>query len=303
MDKPLRSSFSARARVVDLLGRQQIADAPTAINELLKNAVDAAASSATVSLGLEDASLVISDNGLGMRTQDLVGKWLVLATDSKHSQKPDPEYLRYATPTQRNGLETYPPLGEKGIGRLAVAALGRSVLVWTRWGKGDLSERTLLFIHWKLFEHPRLYLNDIVVPYITYKNSRPTTEDAMRLMHDLIDWINDQSTSMWSSEQEDDIRKTIVNDLSKDGPFYSCIGKCRFDTEPGTTFLILGTVADVEEAFSEENVRGQASRSMADAPVPEGYKTLLGFCDPFGEAPPKARRKLYHRRQRAKGSA
>ena len=33
--------FKSRARVIDLLGRQQIADAPTATGELFKNALDA----------------------------------------------------------------------------------------------------------------------------------------------------------------------------------------------------------------------------------------------------------------------
>ena len=36
-------TFKSRARVIDLLGRQQIADAPTATGELFKNALDAAA--------------------------------------------------------------------------------------------------------------------------------------------------------------------------------------------------------------------------------------------------------------------
>jgi len=35
------ATFKARARALDMLGRQQIAGVPTAINELFKNAHDA----------------------------------------------------------------------------------------------------------------------------------------------------------------------------------------------------------------------------------------------------------------------
>ena len=35
------AQFKTRARALDLLGRQQIAGIPTAINELIKNAYDA----------------------------------------------------------------------------------------------------------------------------------------------------------------------------------------------------------------------------------------------------------------------
>ena len=88
-------TFKSRARVIDLLGRQQIADAPTATGELFKNALDAGASHVQVDYVDPENSqgigfLRISDNGLGMRLQeDVVGKWLVLATESKFAKKAD----------------------------------------------------------------------------------------------------------------------------------------------------------------------------------------------------------------------
>ena len=44
------TSFQARARTVDMLGRQQIAGVPTAISELFKNAHDAYAAHVEVDL-------------------------------------------------------------------------------------------------------------------------------------------------------------------------------------------------------------------------------------------------------------
>src|SRR5690349_7237099 len=109
-----RSHFSARARVVDMLGREQIADVPTAICELLKNAVDAAADTVEVRFSSKSCSLQIEDNGLGMRAKDLLQKWLVLATESKRTRKPDDEYLTFASEAQREASHRQ-PLGEKGI--------------------------------------------------------------------------------------------------------------------------------------------------------------------------------------------
>ena len=66
--------------------------------------------------------LRISDNGLGMRLQeDVVGKWLVLATESKFAKKADGGWAEFATEEQRKWLKT--SYGEKGIGRLSVASL------------------------------------------------------------------------------------------------------------------------------------------------------------------------------------
>ena len=96
-------TFKSRARVIDLLGRQQIADAPTATGELFKNALDAAACHVRVDYVDPENNqgvgfLRICDNGLGMRLQeDVVGKWLVLATESKFAKKADDGWAEFAT--------------------------------------------------------------------------------------------------------------------------------------------------------------------------------------------------------------
>ena len=77
------TSFQARARTVDMLGRQQIAGVPTAISELFKNAHDAYASSVEVDLYRTDRLIVIRDDGVGMSRRDFEDRWLTLGTDSK----------------------------------------------------------------------------------------------------------------------------------------------------------------------------------------------------------------------------
>ena len=58
--------FTASARTVDMLGRQQIAGIPNAISELFKNAYDAYADRVVVDYYVPERLLVLRDNGLGM---------------------------------------------------------------------------------------------------------------------------------------------------------------------------------------------------------------------------------------------
>lgn len=77
-------SFQTRARTIDHLGREQIADCPTAISELWKNAYDAYARN--VSLNIFDGELPVSslvDDGHGMSINDVRDKWLTVGTESK----------------------------------------------------------------------------------------------------------------------------------------------------------------------------------------------------------------------------
>ncbi len=107
-----------------MLGRQQIANVSTAISELYKNAHDAYADHAEVDFFRTDNLLVIRDNGVGMTPQEFEDRWLVLGTESKYAPK-------------GQKVDTYRPpkkaeraiMGEKGIGRLAIALLGRQVLI------------------------------------------------------------------------------------------------------------------------------------------------------------------------------
>ena len=83
------AEFKASARAVDMLGRQQIAGVPTAINELFKNAYDAFATSVDADYFPNERAMLIQDNGEGMTRQDFEGKWLVLGTDSKFRKNTD----------------------------------------------------------------------------------------------------------------------------------------------------------------------------------------------------------------------
>src|ERR1700761_5239689 len=108
------ATFRVRARTVDMLGRQQIAGIPTAISELFKNAHDAYASRVEVDFLRYEELLVLRDDGLGMSPTDFEERWLTLGTESKLDDG------RGIKPPPAIG-EKRPILGEKGIGRLAIA--------------------------------------------------------------------------------------------------------------------------------------------------------------------------------------
>ncbi|MEE4910331.1 ATP-binding protein [Pseudomonas alliivorans] len=152
--------FKVRARTVDMLGRQQIAGIPTAISELFKNAHDAYARNAEVDFFRSESLLVLRDDGLGMTREDFEKRWLTLGTDSKVGAK------GLARPPKDPSQEERPILGEKGIGRLAIAVLGPQVLIVSRAKRDDLLpvSTVVAYLNWGMFELPGLDLEEVVVP-------------------------------------------------------------------------------------------------------------------------------------------
>lgn len=157
--------FRTRARTVDHLGREQIADTPTAISELWKNAYDAYATHVEFHIfdksqpGEENAVAAVVDNGHGMSSEEFIERWLVLGTEAKLAETETPE-------ADRNGLPKRVRQGQKGIGRLSVARLGPLTLVLT---KRTGSAITLALVDWRLFENPFLNLDDIFIPVETLR--------------------------------------------------------------------------------------------------------------------------------------
>ncbi|MCE4542282.1 ATP-binding protein [Caballeronia sp. PC1] len=152
-------SFRTRARTIDHLGRGQIADAPTAVSELWKNAWDAYATQ--VSLNIFDgdpAVAAVFDDGIGMSAQDFVEKWLVIGTESKIDGPPP------APPADFTG-SARERQGEKGIGRLSAAFLAPATLVLSQQADGPISA---VLVDWRLFENPFLSLDQITLPVRTF---------------------------------------------------------------------------------------------------------------------------------------
>jgi len=172
------AQFIARARALDMLGRQQIAGIPTAITELFKNAHDAYADNVIVDYFRSDGLFVLRDDGLGMTRNDFEDRWLTLGTESKLVNK------KSLLPPADLNKTPRPIMGEKGIGRLAIASIGNHVLVLTRAKREDgLHNLVVAFVFWKLFEIPGINLNHITIPLSEFENgSLPTKADIDLLL-------------------------------------------------------------------------------------------------------------------------
>ena len=203
--------FRTKARAIDLLGKGQIADLPTAITELWKNGYDAYGDNLEAHLyfpGYEDIdkpAFVISDDGIGMSNEDIVEKWIVLGTDSKTRrevpEKPGPETL-YKKPRI--------PTGEKGIGRLSVAYLGTQMLMLTKKQDNPLQA---LFFDWRVAENYNLFIDDIEIPLKSVKNPDDLVQILTELKKDFGQNFKEELQEKWSEQM--DLQNSIKSELAQ----------------------------------------------------------------------------------------
>jgi signal transduction histidine kinase len=134
--------------VLKLLGDELIGHDRLAVFELVKNAYDADATEVVVKLALDadPPTIVVSDNGTGMTADTIEHAWLEIGTDSKRTKGE-----RRRTPMGRV------PLGEKGVGRLAIQKLGAQVTLTTR---HDKSPEYRFSINWSELIDSARYLGD-----------------------------------------------------------------------------------------------------------------------------------------------
>ena len=271
------AKIRTRARAVDMLGRQQIATVQNAIAELFKNAYDAYAKRVQVDYlrgnGVdENGTLLVRDNGIGMTKDDFENKWLVIGTESKVKANREPGYIP-------EGMSPRKITGEKGIGRLAIALLGRQVVVFTRAEREDgLHDLVVCWIHWGLFEIPGVNLDDIEIPVKTFKGGKLPELNAIFALRDSFTFgIKNSNAYKMAPERCDKLIREIESlnpdlkaldaffEKSSDGQGFSLSGEGR-----GTTFLI-GSVNRVipTELDAENSAQDYSFRRL-----------LLGFVDP-----------------------
>jgi len=126
-----------------LIGRELITDRITALVELVKNAYDANAENVTVefynvSQISTESRIIITDDGKGMSSDDILEKWMIIGTpDKRENRRSDAPYYRIFA-------------GKKGIGRFAVDKLG-AVLILETARKID-RDIHVLKNDWRVFE-------------------------------------------------------------------------------------------------------------------------------------------------------
>ena len=174
-------AFQTRARTVDHLGREQIADCPTAISELWKNAFDAYARNVELNIyDGEEPVAAILDDGHGMSRNEFITRWLVVGTESKV----EVDQTRVA---DRNGLKIRPRQGQKGIGRLSCANLGPILLLVSKRAGGSF---VAALVDWRLFENPFMNLADIFIPVTEFTHQ----DELFRQLPDIVAELTENVT-------------------------------------------------------------------------------------------------------------
>jgi signal transduction histidine kinase len=295
-------TFQTRARTIDHLGREQIADCPTAISELWKNAYDAYAKRVELHLFDSDTKVAaIFDDGHGMNRQEFETKWLTVGTESKTNGFEIPE-------KDRNGLPPRPKQGQKGIGRLSSAALGPLLLLIS---KRKNENFVAALIDWRLFENPFLYLHDIRIPTTEFSNPYDLIEELPTLFDQMMGNIwgdtddparNQRLSEAWKAFSEQEKRDGKDAEHGKDAPTQKQIEHTLIKdvfseeqlnkwsvysgkSEQGTAMLIADVIYDLEVQLS--------TIALKDADESEKltrdrfFHTLSNFIDPFsqGEEP------------------
>jgi len=248
-----------------MLGRQQIAGIPTAISELFKNAYDAYARNVQVDHFRTDRLFVLRDDGLGMTREDFDNRWLTLGTESKVGKGIlQPPYKDPDQPPR-------PLMGEKGIGRLAIAIIGPQVLVLTRarTNRGPSDTVVAAYLHWGMFELPGLNLEDITIPLREFQGGKlPDGNDVEKMVAEVSSTLKAIRSST-DAERVEQIH-TEMNEFNVDPLEYSYrLGEPSLaGTGCGTHFYIVPSDTILDDDIDIRETNNKATRFE---------KHLIGF--------------------------
>lgn len=282
--------FKTSARTVDHLGREQIADIPTAISELWKNSYDAYARSASLTIFSGDPMVVtIADDGHGMNLDELIDRWLVVGTESKL-------FDDGRSDDDRDGLKPRTRQGQKGIGRLSSAHLGPLMLLVTKRKRQKMAGA---LVDWRLFENPFLLLTDIELPVIEFDDPAEVAEFLPLMVEALLENVlgtgrsDERSTRMIDAWAKYDFAAQVEGQsANKVTPSQSLVATCRsfmladeymapWPVWSGTSEK--GTVMVISGASDEFAALLPAYNQMATAKDDKKrFETTLGsFVDPL----------------------
>ncbi len=132
---------------------------------------------------------------------------MTLATDAKSKDSDDGKSTFIPIGKKRRKI-----LGEKGIGRLAIASIGPQVLVLTRSARNVVeSELVAAFINWSLFRLPNIDLDEIRVPIQTFPpGAFPTKHDLDTMIH-----LVRESLKVFGSRTDSEMLQSVRKNLDE----------------------------------------------------------------------------------------
>jgi signal transduction histidine kinase len=273
--------FEVQARVLDLLGLQQIANCPTAISELFKNAWDAYAQKVMLDVYPDQDQAILWDDGIGMTEDELIHRWLVVGAAGKESLPTSIE--------PPEGMVTRPIQGEKGIGRLAISTLGDTLLLISRSHKPKNPSQPFvaLLVNWNIAQNEHLRLSDFEIPYFPFTEIEELTTGIVALMaQDLRSaLLSPAQAYAWDAIQDKkkraqalELRNRIIDQLTNVTVNMSGIQRAVREStrEQGTLFCIL----HLKNEF-RQYVRAPVSHEKEQAPQIELVQLLSNFRNHF----------------------
>ena len=282
------AKLKVRARAVDMLGRQQIAGVSTAIHEIFKNGYDAYATKIVADFYRKQQLLVIRDNGFGMTRSDFESVWLTLGTESKFKDEGKSPPIPYKFPN----ISTRKIMGEKGIGRLAIATIGPQVVVLTRSRRNDgLGKLVVALVNWRLFEAPSINIEEIEIPILEVKGGAlPTNAEFAGLKESVLDNVAELGSRLGQARKRTIISETkdFRVDFEK---MNNELGAPSLKKSSGTTFIVYPTDPVLESDIDDE----------IEESAPIIQKRLLGFTNSMNPQTKNANFEVFFRDRQKDG--
>ncbi|MDI3213220.1 ATP-binding protein [Arthrobacter sp. AL12] len=240
------AKFLTSARAVDMLGRQQIAGIPTAVSEIFKNAYDAYATTVRGDYFPATRVLTVRDDGVGMSFDDFTSRWLTIGTDSKARDSTRP------LPSVPSGFKIRRQMGEKGIGRLAIASIGSQMLIVTRAREkvGTAEDEVVVaLLQWSIFEVPGLTLDDVVIPIRRLKDiSELNSSLVAELAEEIYESIDQLGTRIGTDRRLQIMEELRV--LPFDPSRFLSLNGPSLARNGGTAFIVAPANDDLESVIT-----------------------------------------------------
>ena len=187
--------FRMHPRVFAALGANLVTDDVVAVIELIKNSYDAFAQNVWLKFiedPIEGKQLEITDDGFGMTRKTIEDVWCLVATPYKDSN-----------PTIEKGDKVRRVVGEKGLGRLSAARLGKHLRMLTQAASSPCWEVT---VDWSAISEGE-DLSESYVRFREFPGISPFEGSGTRL---LISGL----TGQWDTGRIEDLKENLTRLMS-----------------------------------------------------------------------------------------
>lgn len=120
-----RYEMSISLNVLNHLGLNLYSNTPAVLAEVIANSWDADTTEVHVDFDIQNKTITIVDNGIGMDVSDINEKYLFVGKSKRNGD------ADFKTPRGRK------PMGRKGIGKLSLFSIAKKISVYTRKAGGD----------------------------------------------------------------------------------------------------------------------------------------------------------------------